>query len=108
MADQVAPLAPVENKELSVSLSPQVVCEENQDSTGAPMTDGNPESQEMLQIRDSVETDEDALSTLESPPQTPSTFQTSTKCFVLLRTRDFSGLASRNLLSMTSAFLHLY
>ena len=42
-----------------------------QDSTGVPMTDGNPESQEMLQIPDNVETDEDASSTLESPPQRP-------------------------------------
>ena len=72
MADQVAPLAPVENKEPSVSSSsPQIVCEENQDSTGVPITYGNPESQEMLQIPDSVETDEDASSTLESPPQCP-------------------------------------
>ena len=71
MAGQVAPLqASGENKEPSVS-SPQIVCEENQDSTGVPMTDGNPESQEMLQIPDSVETDEDASSTLESPPQRP-------------------------------------
>ena len=71
MADQVAPLAPVENKEPSVSSSPQSVCEENQDSTGVPMTDGNPESQEILQIPDSVATDEDASPTLESPPQRP-------------------------------------
>ena len=52
MVDQVAPLAPVENKEPPVSSSPQIVCEENQDSTAVPMTDGNPESQEMLQIPD--------------------------------------------------------
>ena len=71
MADQVAPLAPVENKEPPVLSSPQIVCEVNQDSTGVPMTDGNPESQEMLQIPDSVETDEDSSSTLESPPQRP-------------------------------------
>ena len=71
MADQVAPLAPAENKEPPVSSSPQIVCEENQDSTGVPMTDGNLESQEMLQIPDSVEPDEDASSTLESPSQCP-------------------------------------
>ena len=70
MADQVAPLASVENKEPSVS-SPQIVYEENQDSTGVPMTDGNPESEEMPQIPDSVDPDEDATSTLESPPQRP-------------------------------------
>ena len=71
VADQAAPLAPVENKEPCVSSSPQIVCEENQDSTGVPMTDGNLESQEMLRIPDSVEPDEDASSTLESPPQRP-------------------------------------
>ena len=70
MADQVSPLTPVENKEPSVSSS-QIVCEENQDSTGVPMANGNPESQEMLQIPDSVEQDEDASSTLASPPQRP-------------------------------------
>ena len=70
MADQVAPLASGENKEPSVS-SPQIVCEENQDNTGVPMTDGNPEFQEMLQIPDSVETGEDASSTLVSAPQRP-------------------------------------
>ena len=70
VADQVAPLPSVENKEPSVS-SPQVVCEENQDSTGVPMTDGNSESQEMLQTPDSVERDEDDSFTLESPPQRP-------------------------------------
>ena len=68
MADQVAPLASVENEEPSVS-SPQIVCEENQDSTRVPMTDGSPESQEMLQIPDTIESEEDALSTLESLPQ---------------------------------------
>ena len=43
MADQITPLTSVENNEPSVS-SPQIVCEENQDSTRVPMTDGNPES----------------------------------------------------------------
>ena len=54
MADQVTPLASVENKEPSVS-SPQIVCEENQDSASVSMTDGNLESEEMLQIQDSIE-----------------------------------------------------
>ena len=70
MADQVAPLASVENEESSVS-SPHIVCEENQDSTRVSMTDGNPESQEMLQIPDSTEPAEDASSALESSPQCP-------------------------------------
>ena len=38
MADQVAPLAFVENEEPSVS-SPQIICEQDQDSTSIPMTD---------------------------------------------------------------------
>ena len=66
LADQVAPLASVKNEEPSVS-SPQVVCEENQDRIRVPMTDGNLESQEMLQIPDSLEPNEDASSTLGSP-----------------------------------------
>ena len=68
MADQIAPLTSVKDEEPSVS-SPQIVCEENQDSTRVPMTDGNPESQQMLQTPDSIEPGEDASSTLESPPQ---------------------------------------
>ena len=70
MADQVALLASVENEKLSVS-SPQIVCDENQDSTFVPMTARNHGSQEMLQIPDSVEPDEGVSSTLESPPQRP-------------------------------------
>ena len=62
------PSASVGNEELSIS-SPQTVCEENQDSTNVPMTYGNPESQEMLQIPDSIEPDEDVSSRLESTPQ---------------------------------------
>ena len=59
MADQLTLLVSVENEEPSVS-SPQIACEKNQDSPSVPITDGNPESQEMLQIPDSIEPDEDA------------------------------------------------
>ena len=70
MADQVTPLASLENKEPFI-LSPRIVCEENQGSTSVPMTDGNHTCQEMQKIPDSIGPDEDASSTLESPPERP-------------------------------------
>ena len=101
------PLASVENKEPSVS-SPQIVCEENKDSTGVPMTDGNPESQEILQIPESIEPGEDAPSTLESPPQRPQRSRHPPNVLSYYGQGDFSRLAYRNLLSINSAYPNLY